>query len=235
MLIRSAQDINQLVAGRQGSSKLTGALLSLEGAHALEGNIDNLDVLYNANFRMIGLTHFSDNEAGGSSAGQVEGGITPFGAELVKRIQQKRMIVDLAHASKALIDNVLAITQAPLVVSHAGVLGIYSGNPRNLSDQHIQGVANTGGVIGIAMFKIATGSDEIEDAARAMRYVADLVGVEHVALGVDFDGVIRAPVDASGLPFLTGALLDIGFTLGETEKIMGGNALRVLRQILPAS
>lgn len=235
ILIRNTQDIEQLVAGRENNARLTGALLSLEGVHALEGSIDNLDVLYDANFRMIGLTHFFDTKAGGSETGIVEGGLTPFGVELLEKIQQKQMVIDLAHASDSLIDDVLQMTGVPVVVSHTGVQGTYSGNPRNLADAQIRGVADTGGVIGIAMFQGATGGDTVEATARAMKYVADLVGVEHVALGTDFDGVIKASVDVTGLPLLTEALLRIGFSLEDIQKIMGGNALRVLKQVLPAS
>ena len=220
MFIRSAQDIDQLVAGRESNARLTGALLSLEGTHALEGNIDNLDALYDANFRMIGLTHFFDNEAGGAAGGVVEGGLTPFGVELVKKIQQKRMVIDLAHASSALVYDVLDITEAPVMISHVGVQGTYPA---------------TGGLVGIAPIRGSTGGDTIEDAAHAMRYIAELVGVDYAALGTDYDGVIQAPMDVTGLPLLTGALLDMGFNLEEVGKIMGGNALRVLRQVLPVS
>jgi membrane dipeptidase len=107
-------------------------------------------------------------------------------------------------------------------------------NERNLSDRHIRGIADTGGVIGIGLFRWATCGKKLTDTVRAMRYVADLVGVEHVALGSDFDGAVTTVVDSSGLVMLTDALLKEGFSEAEIAAIMGGNALRVFRQTLPA-
>jgi microsomal dipeptidase-like Zn-dependent dipeptidase len=89
--------------------------------------------------------------------------------------------------------------------------------------------------MGIAMFDGAVGGTTLDDTARAMRYSADLAGVDHVALGSDFDGAVTAPIDASGLALLTEALLGQGFAEGEIRAIMGGNALRVLAGVLPAS
>jgi membrane dipeptidase len=83
------------------------------------------------------------------------------------------------------------------------------------------------------MFRTATGGDRIEDVARSVRYAADRVGVEHVGIGSDFDGAITAPVDAGGLAWLTEALLAQGFNESEIARIMGGNALRVFREVLP--
>jgi microsomal dipeptidase-like Zn-dependent dipeptidase len=142
------------------------------------------------------------------------------------------MALDLAHASPRVIDDVLTMTTAPVLVSHTGVQGTCEG-PRNLSDDHVRRIAATGGLLGLAMFEGAVGGTSVEDTARAMRYTADLVGVEHLALGTDFDGSITAPVDASGLALLTEALMGQGFTDDEIARIMAGNALRVLCQVLP--
>ncbi|MCJ7771689.1 MAG: membrane dipeptidase, partial [Desulfobacterales bacterium] len=100
-----------------------------------------------------------------------------------------------------------------------------------LTDQHIRAIAKNGGVMGIGLFTYATCGKKVEDTVRAMRYVADLVGVEYVALGSDFDGATTV-FDASGLGLLTQALLEDGFDKKEIMAIMGGNVLRVLRQTL---
>jgi len=230
-LVKSAREIEQLLARRETEPELVGGLLALEGVHALEGNLDHLDVLYEAGYRMIGLTHFFDNEAGGSAHGSDKGGLSPFGRELVQRVQEKHLALDLAHASPRVIDDVLTLATAPLIVSHTGVQGTCAG-PRNLSDDHVRRIAATGGVLGLAMFEGAVGGDTVGDTARAMRYTADMVGVDHVALGTDFDGAVTAPVDASGLALLTQALMGQGFTDDEIARIMGGNALRVLCEVL---
>lgn len=142
------------------------------------------------------------------------------------------MVLDLAHASPRVIDDVWEMTTAPVVASHTGVRGTCD-NQRNLSDDHVRRIAATGGLIGIAMFETAVCGNTLDDTACAMRYSADLVGVDHVAVGSDFDGAITAPIDASGMALLTEALVGQGFTEEEIAKIMGGNVLRVLREVLP--
>ncbi len=231
-MIRTAADLDELLALRRAGRRTVGALLGIEGAQALDGRVENLDVLFDAGFRIIGLQHFFDNEAGGSAHGTAQGGLTSFGRELVGRIQAGGMLVDVAHSSPAVVDDVLEIATAPLVVSHTGLRGTCD-NERNLSDEHARRIAATGGVIGIAMFEHAVGGTSVDDTARAMRYGADLVGVEHIGLGTDFDGAISAPVDVTGLSLLTESLLRHDFAESEIAAIMGGNAVRLLRSVLP--
>lgn len=232
MLIERTSDLDELVARRQRDPRIVGVLLALEGMHALEGRLENLDVLYDAGFRMIGLHHFFDNEAGGSAHGVERGGLTPFGRDLVQRIQQKKMALDLAHSSPLVVADALALATAPVFVSHVGLRGT-ADNQRNLSDEQARGVATTGGVMGIAMFEHAVGGKTLDDTARAMRYGANLVGVEHIGVGSDFDGAIAAATDVTGLPILTESLLRHDFSEDDIAKMMGGNVLRVLKQILP--
>jgi microsomal dipeptidase-like Zn-dependent dipeptidase len=232
LLISDALDLDRLITRREKELELVGALLALEGAHALEGDISNLDLLYDAGFRMIGLAHFFDNEAGGSAHGLQKGGLTPFGRDLVRQCEERKLLLDLAHASGRLIDDVLAIgARTPVIVSHTGVRGVCD-NQRNISDDHVRGIAATGGVIGIALFEATVCGATIADTARTMRYVADLVGVDHVAIGSDYDGAITAPMDTGGMALLTENLLQQGFTVDEVAKIMGRNVLRVLRAVL---
>ena len=231
LVVRTGLDVEILQARRRLDPGLVGALLAIEGAHALDGRLENLDVLHDAGYRMIGLQHFFDNEAGGSAHGVEQGGLTGFGAELVRRMQERRMIVDVAHSSPAVVSDVLARTTAPVVASHTGLRGTFD-SPRNLSDEHARGLAATGGLLGIAMFAEAVGGNTVADTARTMRYAADLVGVEHVALGTDFDGAVTTPTDVTGLPLLTAALREEHFDDGEIEAVMGGNVLRLLREVL---
>ena len=106
-------------------------------------------------------------------------------------------------------------------------------NTRNLSDDELRGVAKTGGVIGVGYWEQATCGTDAKAIARAIRYTANLVGVEHVALGSDFDGAVIEPFDTTGLVSITDALVEQGFTDDEIRMIMGGNALRVLKDGLP--
>ena len=176
-----------------------GGILATEGLHPLEGRLENVDRLYDAGFRIAGLTHFFDNELGGSAHGIHKGGLTPFGKEVVRRLEQKRILVDLAHASPRVIDDVLAQATRPVLVSHTGVQGTCPG-PRNLSADHVRRIAATGGVIGIGYFRGAVCGSDAGAIVRAIRYTVNLVGVQHVALGSDFDGATGVPFDTTGLP-----------------------------------
>lgn len=231
-VLRTRADLERFLARRAGHPGRVAGLLALEGLHALEGNLRRLDTLAEAGFRMMGLTHLHDNAVGGSSTGLEKGGLTDFGRQVVRRLDELGLIIDLAHASEALIDDVLAMTDRPLVVSHAGVQATCA-TPRNLSDEHVRAVAAQGGLIGVGTWSTVVCGREPSAIARAMHYVAELVGVEHVALGTDFDGTVTPPFDATGLPQLTEALLDVGFDAAEIGRMMGGNVVDFFRHALP--
>jgi membrane dipeptidase len=231
-MIRTTRDLNHYLERRQHNRQTTAGLLGLEGAQALEGKIENVNRLYEAGFRLIGLAHFFDNEVSGSAHGVARGGLTPLGRGVLKRMEDLNMIVDLAHASSQTIDDVLQLTQRPVLVSHTGVRGTCD-NARNLSDRHLKQIAQTGGVIGIGYWKTAVCGEDVGAIVRAIRYAVDLVGVEHVALGSDFDGAVRAPFDVRNIGQITQALQQEGFTAPEIGKIMGLNVVRLLQQLLP--
>ena len=170
---------------------------------------------------------------GGSAHGTHRGGLTTFGRQVVSRMEELGIAIDLAHASPALIDDVLATTSTPLIVSHTGVKATCD-NQRNLDDERLVAIAESGGVIGIGLWPTAVCGEAPADWARAVRAAVDRAGVEHVGLGSDWDGAVDAIVDAAGTVHLTNALLDVGFDHREVRMIMGGNAVRVLRQTLPS-
>ena len=227
-LITTPSDIDWLLADRQSGQVVVGGMLSVEGLHDLEGNIANLDVLYAAGFRMAGLTHFFDNDIAGSMHGLAKGGLTPLGRQVVSRMEKLGMIVDVAHASHAAVADVLAMATRPVVFSHGGVLATCKVN-RNLTDEEIIGIARTGGVIGIGFWQGAICSTRPEAIARAVAHVRDIVGIDHVGLGSDFDGGTTTGFDASQAAAITQALLNIGLSEEDIRKVMGGNVLRVIR------
>jgi len=231
-LLRTRADLDALHARRTENRAAMGTLLAVEGLHALEGDAAHVDTLVDAGYRMMSLTHLHDNALGGASTGLEKGGLTDFGATVVDRLAARDVTIDLAHASEALIDDVLARTDGPVVVSHTGVRATCD-SPRNLSDRHIEAVAARDGVIGVGLWDTAVCGTGPAAAAQAMRHVAALVGIEHVALGTDFDGTVSVPFDATGLPRLTEALLNEGFTPQDIEQILGRNVARVLRRTLP--
>lgn len=231
-LIKTSGDLAAYLERRANDPHMTAGFLGIEGAQALDGNLDNIDTLFDAGFRMMAPSHFFDTDMGGSAHGIEKGGLTDKGKEMVKRMEAKRMIVDVAHASGKTIDDVLAMATRPVFVSHSGVRGTCD-NQRNLSDEHLKGIAHTGGVIGIGYWDTAVCGKDARAIAKAIRYTANLVGVDHVGLGSDFDGAVVEPFDTTGLVELTDALLAEGFSDEEIAKIMGGNVVRLLLQNLP--
>lgn len=227
-VIRSPGELDALLAARAAGQKAVGGLLSIEGLQNMEGKIENLDRLYNAGFRMAGLVHFFDNELAGSMHGEKKGGLTPLGRQTIARMEQLGMIVDIAHASHASVAEILKIAKRPVVSSHGGVQAVCKVN-RNLSDAEIRGVAKTGGVVGIGYWDAAICGTEPDKVAAAIAHVRDLVGIDHVGLGSDFDGAVTTGFDTAQLVYVTQALVDRGFTPEEIGKVMGGNVLRVVR------
>ena len=232
VVIRTAGDLARFVERRRGDPQLVAGLLGVEGAYPLEGDVNNVDVLFDAGVRMMAPTHFYDNEWGGSAHGVGKIGLTEKGREMVRRMEARGMLVDLAHASAATIDDVVAVATRPVVVSHTGVRGTCDNN-RNLSDEQLRKIASKGGVIGIGYWDAATCGTDARAVARAIRHAVDVVGVRAVALGSDFDGAVKEPFDTTGVVLVTDALLAEGFTEEEVGAIMGGNVFRLLAETLP--
>lgn len=230
-VIKTKKDLQNFLEKRK-TQKIVGGWLGIEGAHALDGKVENVDILFDAGFRMMSPSHFFDNEMGGSAHGVEKYGLTEKGREMVKRMQQKGMLVDVAHASAKTIDDVLAITTKPVVVSHTGVKGTCDNN-RNLSDDQLKAIAKTGGVVGIGFWDTATCGEDAKAIAKAIRYTANVIGADHVGLGSDFDGSVKVPFDVSGDGLITEALLNEGFSEEEIAKIMGGNMIKLLSEQLP--
>jgi microsomal dipeptidase-like Zn-dependent dipeptidase len=228
----SRDELDAALTRHADGDEVVVGLLGIEGAHALDGDLASLDRVYDAGFRMIGLTHFFDNAVGGSAHGEEKGGLTDFGREVLAKMEMLGIAIDLAHASPALIDDVLAVATTPVLVSHTGVKATCD-NRRNLDDGRLRGIAETGGVVGIGLWPTAVCGERPADWARAVRHAVDIAGIEHVGLGSDWDGAVAAIVDAAGTVHLVEALLREGFADGEIGMIMGGNVIRVLRETLP--
>ncbi len=231
VVIKTKKDLANFLERRK-TEKIIGGWLGIEGAHALDGKVENVDVLFDAGFRMMSPSHFFDTEMGGSAHGVTKYGLTEKGREMIRQMEAKGMLVDLAHASPATLDDVLAMATKPVVVSHTGVRGTCD-NQRNLSDEQLKAIAKTGGVIGIGFWDTAVCGEDAKSIAGAIRYAANLVGADAVALGSDFDGAVRVPFDTSGAALITEALLSENFTEDEIAKIIGGNVIRILSENLP--
>jgi membrane dipeptidase len=234
LLIENRADLDRLLAARSEGGDVTGALLSIEGAHAMQAEPANLQTLFDAGYRMIGLTHFFDNAYAGSAHGIEKGGLTDLGRQTIVEMEKIGIIVDLAHLAPAAVDEALDLATKPVVVSHTGVRGTCD-NRRNLSDEHVRRIASGGGIIGIGYWETAVCGRAPADIARALAYVVALVGADHASFGSDYDGATTVGFDTSALPNLTQALIDEGLSDLEVRKIVGENVLRVFSETLPSS
>ena len=231
-IIRTRADLEAVLNARAQGQDVVGGILGVEGLHPLEGDLSKLDGLYDAGHRVFGLQHFFDNALGGSLHGEGNHGLTAFGRQVVAELARRPVIIDVAHSSPQVVRDVLDMTDVPIVLSHSG---IHSHCPvkRNLTDDLMQGIAASGGIIGMGYWA-EVACDRITPDGIADMIVAaiDAVGEDHVSLGSDFDGSVETAFDTSELPALTHALLENGLTEDQIAKVMGGNMLRVLRDRL---
>ncbi len=221
-VIESKSDLQNFISERNQNKKITSGMIGLEGAHCLEGELNNVDEFYRVGIRYIGLAHFFDNEWAGSAHGMDKGGLTKIGKQLIKKMDSLHIIIDLAHSSTKTIDDIFEMTQSPVLVSHTGVRSLCN-NQRNLSDAHILEIGKRNGLIGIGLWETAVCGTDATATAKSIKYVASKIGVDKVALGSDFDGALTTHFDVTGLPLMVEALKKEGFNRDEIELIMGGN------------
>ena len=234
-IIKYRDDLIAYLAERRANNNLTAGLLSLEGAHALNGKLKNVDQLFDAGFRIIGFTHFFDNRLGGSAHGIQKGGITKFGVEVLKRMEKLGILADISHASPMLVSDIINHSSKPVIATHTGVKHICRSSPRNLTDEQIRQIAYSKGLIGIGFWPNAVCTNNVQGIVDSIRHVVNLVGEDYVALGSDFDGNVQTPFDGAHIQTLTNALLEANFTRPQIEKIMGENVKMLLLENLPIS
>jgi membrane dipeptidase len=227
-LARTGADID--ACRRDGA---VAALLGIEGAHALDGDLDQVDAFARRGVRYLGLLHFSANEAGypAYGLGRHDGdGLTAWGFDLVRRCEAAGVLVDLAHINRRGFLDACAVATRPPIVSHTGVLGAFE-HWRNIDDAQLRAVAEKGGVVGVIFYPRYLGGDGLEPVVKHLLHIIDVVGEDAPALGSDWDGFIiptRELADPRGLPLLTDALLAAGVSERVIGKILRGNVLRVL-------
>ena len=234
MLIESQSDLKQFMIKRELNPTLIGALIGTEGSHALDGDLNNIERLYNKGFRMMSLHHFFDNKLGGSLHGVTGQGLTDFGRQSIVEMLRLNIIIDVSHSSENVVKDVLDITNRPIVVSHTGFNG-HCESPRNINDGLMQSIAKKGGLIGVGFWDGAVCDNTPKSVAEAIVYGIELIGVDHVALGSDFDGAITPGFDSSELVAITHELLELGLSDFQIRKVMGGNMFAFLQQNLPTN
>ncbi len=215
-------------------------ILSLEGAEGLEGDLGVLRMFYRLGVRWIGLTWSRRNQAAdGVNEIRTGGGLTEFGVQLVQEMNRLGMIVDIAHLSPAGVDDLFSICQGPVVASHANAHALCP-VPRNLTDAQLERLAASGGVIGVVYVPgfITSGQSPatLDMLLDHVDHIVKVAGVDHVGLGSDFDGFGDPPPvgleDVSRTPNITVGLLERGYSAQDVQKILGGNWLRVIRQVV---
>ncbi|KAG2385764.1 hypothetical protein C9374_002913 [Naegleria lovaniensis] len=239
-IIKNKKILEEFVSKRAHNKNLVSGLYSIEGATVLEHQLENVQKLYDMGVRMFGLNHFGDNQVSGSLHGLTKYGLSDFGKQVVRKLSDLKVIIDLAHASEKAMSEVLDMLErgeisTTVMISHTGLKGICN-TTRNLSDDFAKRIAKHGGVIGIAFFKYTTCGHGFESVARSIKYLKNLLGgnsVENIALGSDWDGTIKAFGASDHLVHLTDALISQNFTETEISQIMGGNVLKMLRRSLP--
>jgi len=231
-VIQSKADLKTFLFDRAVDRTLSSGMLGLEGAHCLENDLSNLDEFYKAGIRYIGLVHFFDNEWAGSAHGMKKGGLTPKGIQLLRRMEEMGIAVDLAHSSQNTIEDVFKHFKGAILVSHTGVRGVCD-NQRNLSDEQLIKIGDRNGLVGVGLWETAVCGTDAASTAKTIKYVADKIGVEKVALGSDWDGAFEMHFDVTGTPLIVTELLKLGFSRDDIEKIMGGNIRDFFLRNLP--
>ncbi len=253
--------------------------MGMENGAGLGGDLDNVEHFYDRGIRYITLTHGTHNRIGDSSYDDAEprwNGLSPFGENVVAEMNRLGIMVDVSHVTDPTAVDAMAVSEAPVIASHSSCRHFTPGWERNVSDELIEEIADTGGVVMITFGssflrdeyrdqddplreKVRSHIDSmgwendsreavayeeevrknnpigtVEDVADHIDHAVDLVGVEHVGLGSDFDGVFALPEglqDVSGYPNLVAELLRRGYTEDEIAKILGENVLRVWSEV----
>ena len=212
-------------------------LMSIEGGTAIESNLDNINEFFDLGVRYISLTWNNSNNIGTSAQDESksgrEGSLTEFGFEVVKRMDEVGMLIDVSHLSEGAFWDVIETTKNPIIASHSNCYAIHP-HYRNITDEQIKAIANSGGVVMLNFSTGFLGGSTVDKIIEHIDHIKELVGVDYIGIGSDFDGGINAPVDlsdATQYPVLTKKLVENGYTEEEIRKILGLNFIRVFKQV----
>jgi membrane dipeptidase len=232
--VRTAKD---LLAVRQTGATSVRGLLATEGCDFLDGRLDRVQEAFDRGVRSMQLVHYRVNELGDiQTEAAVHGGLTSFGRDVVRELNRVRAVIDVAHATLATTAGVVETTTRPIILSHSNIQDA-TGWARFITPDHARLVARTGGVIGAMPIILGRrmGGTDIGGYVNHISRLVDVVGIDHVGIGTDMDGIGSASVFTSYTrwPSLAAALLGRGYGRLDVAKILGGNAMRVFRTVLP--
>jgi membrane dipeptidase len=219
------------------------AFIGVQGGNALDRDERALDVIDGDWILRVTLVHLYDGRIGATSAPSPwrrrDEGLSDFGRELVRRLDERRIFVDLAHIHRRGFFDAVEVhdPSRPLLVTHTGVSGVHR-HWRNLDDEQLRAVADTGGTIGVMYQSSFLGDSALggraESVIRHLAHICETVGEDHASLGSDWDGAITPPRDLRTpleLPRLVDGMLRRGFAPERIQKILGGNFLRVVEAL----
>lgn len=211
-------------------------LLAMEGAEPLDESTEILEIFFRLGLRSLSLTWNRRNMLAGSVLEESPGGLTRLGRRIIAKMQDLGIILDLAHLSSSAFCEALELPVRPPLVSHANARALCN-HPRNLDDRQLRLLADSGGVIGLSYYphfiKEGGGAVRLEELIDHFCHVAEVAGVEHLAIGSDFDGIdstVESLNDASCHSFLIDRLYERGFQQPEVELITGANVRRIINE-----
>lgn len=233
-----AQATNWNIADSLIQQNKIAAVIGVEGGHHIENSIDKLISLYNAGTRYMTITwnNSTDWAVSAQDSRSTTVGLSDFGRQVIRTMDSLGIIIDVSHTGIKTIQDILQVTQNPIVATHSGARALRN-HYRNLYDWQIQDIANSGGVIGVVFYPYflnGTSNAGINDVIAHIDYIKNLVGIDYVAIGSDFDGIEVVPLgleDTSKFPNLTEALFERGYSREDIDKILYKNFKRVFEQV----
>ena len=234
-IARCPDDLRRLkLEGRHG------IMLGIENGYAIGKDIKNIEAFRNRGVVYMTLCHNGDNDICDSAKGNNEhGGVSPFGADVIREMNRVGMMVDLSHGGEKSFYDALDISSQPIVCSHSSARALCN-HPRNLTDDQMRALAQKGGVAQVTFyhgFLKAEGEASIIDAIAHLNHMVKIMGVEHVGIGTDFDGDggVKGIASASELINFTRRMLRERYTNEEIQMLWGGNFMRVMQQVQQAA
>lgn len=237
-LASTANDVERIVK----SGKIA-SMMGIEGGYSIENSLSNIQRLHDLGCRYMTLTHSKSLSWADSATDEPKcGGLSKFGEDVVREMNRVGMLIDLSHVSVDCMKQSLKVTKAPVIFSHSSALAI-NDHARNVPDDVLKLMPANGGIVMVNFYsKYVVSSEErernpeargsIHDVVDHIEHIINVAGIDHVGIGSDFDGVPRLPVqleDVSKYPLITQELLNRGHSAADIHKLLGRNALRVLR------
>jgi membrane dipeptidase len=216
--------------------KISG-MLSIEGADVIEGRIEMLGIFHRLGVRMVGLVHSLRNQlADGITDRRTGGKLSELGVQAVEELDRLGMIIDISHLNDEGFWDVFEHTKNPVIASHSNSRAVCD-HPRNMTDEMIQAMAGKGGVMGMNFAPpfVHPTDATLGGVVDHIDHIVELVGPDHVGLGSDYDGIPYTPKgleDVSKMPDITMELVKRGYEKEDIVKILGGNHLRLIKEIV---